>query len=1073
MSSSQSRIPQPPALPFIGNVAHLDRELPIQGFALLAQQYGEIYLIDILGRKLIFLNTQELANEVSNDAKFRKGVAGSLNEVRYLSGDGLFTAYDDEPNWAIAHRLLMPAFNTLAIRDMMEDMHDICGQLLLKWERFGPDYVIDPSDDLTRVALDTIALCSMSYRLNSFYTENQPAFAAAMTDFLKECYIRSTRPSLVQALMTGATAKWETDAKFMTDVATRILNERRENPIDKKDLLNTMLYSKDPKTGQGLSDDAIAKNLLTFLIAGNPIQCIYHVSTLLPGLMSFMTYYLIKHPEAMRKLQAEIDEVLGGQPVQYQDLSKMPYLTAVIRETLRLAPTAPMRMVKPLEDTYLANGKYFVKAGSSLVLNTWVYQKDPKVWGEDAQEFSPARMLEGKFEALPPQSWQPFGFGIRGCIGRPFAWQEVSLVMASILQKFDLSFVDPTYNLALKQALTVKPKDLFIRAKLRNQIPHFRLTASILKQVSQSSSTTTTTISEPEVGIAAEARRPMYIFYGSNTGTSEAFAQRIANDAPSYGFAPKLGSLDSAAGHLPMDGPTIICTASYEGQPADNATRFVDWLLTVESKQLQGIRYAVFGCGNSDWTQTYQRIPILIDETLKQRGGERLLPRGAGDSSQGDFFDIFDQFVCNLWAALTKLYSTVHSDSSISGFKVEINPGTDRPNALRQPDAALGRVVENRILTAPGHPVKRHIEFELPVGSTYRAGDYLAILPQNPPHSVRRVLAYFGLSNEQSVTVSASFPTFLPVDRPVSLAEILSGYVELSQPATTQDLRILIDTTTSNSVRAQLVELKDSYVNTVLSRRIGVLDLLEKYSDEIKLDLATYLHMLPPMRIRQYSISSSPLWNAEHVTLTVSVLEAKSLSGEGKTFLGVASNYLSELVPGDRVQMSVRASAAAFKLPEDPEIPLIAYCAGSGLAPLRGFIQERALQKIAGRKVGKTLLFFGCRDPDGDYLYSKDDLAEWSKLGVVDLRPAFSRFPERSKGCKYVQDRFWADKEDVIDAFHSQAHSFICGSNQIAKAVRKQSVEILRSLRPALDQNQAAAELESVLRGRFATDVFD
>ncbi|KAJ3896345.1 fatty acid hydroxylase [Lentinula edodes] len=1063
--SAQSKIPQPPTLPFIGNVAHLDRELPIQGFTLLAQQYGEIYLIDILGRKLIFLNTQELANEVSNDAAFRKGVVGSLNEVRYLSGDGLFTAYEDEPNWAIAHRLLLPAFNTMAIRDMMEDMRDICSQLLLKWERFGPDHVIDPSDDLTRVALDTIALCSMSYRLNSFYTENQPAFAAAMTDFLKECYIRSTRPSFMQALMSGTTAKWESDAKFMTDVATRILNDRRENPIEKKDLLDTMLYSKDPKTGQGLSDDAIVKNLLTFLIAGHETSS---------GLMSFMTYYLIKNPETMRKLQAEVDEVLGGQPVQYQDLSKMPYLTAVIRETLRLAPTAPMRMVKSLEDTYLAKGKYFVKAGSSLIVNTWVYQKDSKVWGEDAQEFRPERMLDGKFEALPPQSWQPFGFGMRGCIGRPFAWQEVSLVMASILQKFDLSFVDPTYNLELKQALTVKPKDLFIRAKLRHQAPHFYPTASILKQVSQNSAAiAVTTVSK------TEARRPMYIFYGSNTGTSEAFSQRIANDAPSYGFAPRLGSLDSATGHLLTDGPTIICTASYEGQPADNAARFVDWISTLQGSELRGVRYAVFGCGNSDWTQTYQRVPTLIDEKLQKSGGECLLPRGAGDSSKGDFFDIFDQFTRNLWATLTKVYSTVHSESMDSGFKIDIDSGANRPAALRQSDAALGCVIENRVLTAPGHPVKRHIEFKLPEGSTYRAGDYLAILPQNPPRNVRRVLAHFGLSNEQSVfgifevTISSISPTFLPVDKPVSLTEVLSGYVELSQPATAQDLRTLIDATTDDAVRAQLVGLKESYQNTVLSRRICVLDLLEKHPNGISLDLATYLRMLPPMRIRQYSISSSPLWNAEHVTLTVSVLEAEPLSGEGKTFLGVASNYLSELVPGDRVQMSVRASAAAFRLPEDLEIPLLAYCAGSGLAPLRGFIQERALQKISGRKVGKILLFFGCRDPEGDYLYSTDDLAEWSKLGVVDIRPAFSRVPERSKGCKYIQDRLWADKEDVVSAFNGKAHSFICGSNQIAKAVRKQSVEILRSLRPDLDQSQAVKELESVLKGRFATDVFD
>ncbi|KAE9393363.1 cytochrome P450 [Gymnopus androsaceus JB14] len=1074
-----TQIPQPPRLPFIGNVTQLDRELPINGFTLLAQQYGEIFKLDILGKEVIFLNTQELVNEVSDDTKFRKKIGGGLLQVRHALGDGLFTADEHEPNWGIAHRLLMPAFNALAVRDMIEDMRDICDQVLLKvcttllllicvsdrhfqWERyrhliaitrtslltsfisFGPEYVIDPSDDLTRVALDTIALCSMSYRLNSFYTVSP--FAAAMTDFLKECSARISRPAIIQALMTKTTAKWEEDTKFMTDIGNRILEERKKNPVEKKDLLNTMLYSKDPKTGEGLPDDAIMKNLLTFLVAGHETSS---------GMMSFMTYYLIKNPETMRKLQTEIDEVLGGEPVQYQDLSKMVYLNAVMRETLRLAPTAPIRTTVALEDTCLANGKYFIKGGSTLFVNAWVYQKDPKVWGKDANEFHPERMLNGKFDSLPPNSWQPFGFGIRGCIGRPFAWQEVSLVMASILQKFDLSFVDPAYNLELKQALTVKPKDLFIHARLRNRSPRFHSTSRGLpKQIQQSSVTATSRA-------PSEARRPIYLFYGSNTGSSEAFAQRIASEAPNY------GTLDSATGHLPTDGPVVICTASYEGQPADNAARFVDWLSALKADELKGVRYAVFGCGNSDWVQTYQRIPTLVDTTLEERGAERLLTRGAGDSNEGNFFDIFDQFVSDLWTTLTKVYSTVRSDSPSSGFAVEIvDPGTSRPTALRQTDAGLGRVVENRILTRPGHPIKRHIEFELPEGSTYRAGDYLTILPQNPPRDVRRVLARFGLSNEQTVTISSVAPTFLPVDKPVSLAEILSGYVELSQPATTQDLRILIEATTSGTVRAELTKLKDSYQDTVLLRRLSVLDLLEKYPKDLNLDLSTYLRMLPPMRIRQYSISSSPLWNAQHVTLTVSVLEAEALSGEGNVFLGVASNYLSELVPGDRVQMSVRASAAAFHPPEDPSIPLVAYCAGSGLAPIRGFIQERALQKMSGREVGRSFYFSACRDPEADFLYCGDDLAEWTKHW------SFSRSPDKSKGCKYIQDRLWVDKEDVANAFHSKAQFFVCGSNKVAKAVKIQCAEILRSFRPGLDQVTAVTELETLLKGRFTTGCF-
>lgn len=247
-------------------------------------------------------------------------------------------------------------------------------------------------------------------------------------------------------------------------------------------------------------------------------------------------------------------------------------------------------------------------------------------------------------------------------------------------------------------------------------------------------------------------------------------------------------------------------------------------------------------------------------------------------------------------------------------------------------------------------------------------------------------------------------PTSLPVGKPVTVFEIFRGYVELSQPATSGDLSILIDIAGDQDTKAALQSLKDGYELEVLFKRLSVLDILEKHRSTLKIPLSEFLRMLPSMRVRQYSISSSALWNPEHVTLTISVLKSTSLYTESKIFLGVASNYMAQLTPGDRLHMSVRPSAAAFHPSDDPTIPMVMFCAGSGLAPMRGFIQERALQKSAGREVGRILLFFGCRFPDADYLYAETDLAEWVKLGVLDVRPAFSRAPTESKGCKYVQE---------------------------------------------------------------------
>ncbi|KAJ7138272.1 bifunctional P-450/NADPH-P450 reductase [Mycena epipterygia] len=1054
-----SPIPQPATIPFLGNVTSIDKEIPQRGFQLLAKTYGEIFQLDILGRKLIFVNTRALANEVSDDTRFQKRVMAGLREVRNLVGDALFTAELEEPNWGIAHRLLMPAFGTIPVKGMMEEMRDITSQLLLKWERFGSDTTIDPSDDFTRVALDTIAYCSMSYRLNSFYREKQPEFAIAMGDFLKESGARANRPRIIQSMKRGTNAKYQADIKLMQDLGQQIVSNRRANPIPKHDLLDTMLNSRDPETGQAMTEESISQNLLTFLIAGHETSS---------GMMSFMVYYLLKNPETMRKLRAQVDEVVGVRPVQYEDFAKLPYLIAVMREALRLSPTVSLRVTSALQDITIG-GKYAIKKGNSIALNLSVIHKDPAVWGSDAEEFRPERMLDGKFEALPSNAWQPFGFGLRGCIGRAFAWQEVCLVMTSIIQKFDLSLDDPSYTLQIKQTLTVKPLGLYIRASPRSAALHLYASPSSTLMTSRDSSAPAPKTAGPVVhGVGL----PLYVLYGSNTGTSETFAQRIAGEAPSYGFRPSIGTLDSAVGKLPTDGPVVIITASFEGEPADNAVRFVDWLRNLHGNELEKVRFAVFGCGNSDWVATFQKIPTLCDELLEQHGGRRLMARGSGDASNGEFFQMFDEFEARLWAILSKEYSTSRSASLVQTLEVKtVDAGQGRAVALRQTDALLGRVVENRVLTKDG-PVKRHIEFELPEGITARAGDYVAILPQNPIRDVRRVLARFGLSTEEEVILSSVGPTSLPVGKPVKLWEILSGYIELSQPATTKDLGILHDAATSDTTRSYLEQLKSTYNDAVLTKRLSVFEILETYTD-IGLSIGAFLQMLPSMRVRQYSISSSPLWNPSHITVTISVLDAPALVGKiAQPFLGVGSNYLAGLMPGDRVQMSIRPSAAAFHPPEDPATPIVMFCNGSGLAPMRGFIQERAVQKASGRAVGKMLLFFGCRSPHTDFLYSDSDLVEWISRGVVDVRPAFSRSSADSEGCKYVQHRVWHDSADIMEAYSTGAAFFTCGSGNVAKEIKATLVNIIKE-GDNVDLSEATEKFEKITKGRYATDIFD
>ena len=292
-------------------------------------------------------------------------------------------------------------------------------------------------------------------------------------------------------------------------------------------------------------------------------------------------------------------------------------------------------------------------------------------------------------------------------------------------------------------------------------------------------------------------------------------------------------------------------------------------------------------------------------------------------------------------------------------------------------------------------------------------------LPVNPIRDVKRVLSRFKLPAEQEVhrtptlfptsltyalqiTLSSNTPSSLPVGQPISFFRLLSGYIELSQPATPRNLRDLLWASKSDVATETLNNLSKNYAKEVLEKRTSVLDILEANPD-VQPTFAQFLEMLPPMRVRQYSISSSPIWNPQRVTLTISVVKAPALSRKGEEFMGVASTYLDSLHPGDKVQMAIRPSNA-FHLPADPSIPVVMIAAGSGIAPMRGFIQERALQKESGRDVGKMLLFFGCRSPEEDYLYSKTDIEEWIQSGLLEVRPAFSRDSDKSEGAKYVQE---------------------------------------------------------------------
>lgn len=1048
-------IPQPKPHPLLGNLPEMSVEAgALFNFMRLAKLYGPILKLDIIGREVILVSSHELIHELCDESRFDKQISRPLQNVRSFAGDGLFTAYTHEPNWLRAHRILMPAFGPLAIRELFEPMRDVAEQMMLRWERFGPDAVIDVADNMTRLTLDTIALCAFDYRFNSFYQNEMHPFVDAMVSALEESGNRLRRLPLQNQLMLLTQKRYEDNIHYLHKIADELIAERKRDPrgADKQDLLNRMLQGRDPVSGEGLSDENIRYQLVTFLIAG-------HETT--SGLLSFALHLLLKHPHILHQARAEVDAVLGTSAAGTDDLPKLGLIDRILKESLRLWPTAPAFAVHPHHETLLA-GKYAVKPDDIILVLLPMLHRDPAIWGDDVEKFDPDRFLPEAYARLPEDAWKPFGNGQRACIGRPFAMQEAQLVLAMILQRFDLIPHDPAYQLKIKETLTIKPEGLQIRVQRRGAGP-----IGPRRPVGPPQ-----TLKPPEPRLQPVGETTgLLVLYGSNTGSAKAFAQRIAGDAPARGFSPTLAAMDEYAHQLPQQGAVAIVTASYEGQPPDNARQFVAWAESLPAGALKGVHYTVFGCGNRDWVHTYQAVPKRVDKALDTAGATRLRARGEADA-RGDFFGDFDRWYEGFWDELAAAFGQHAAAGASPRLSVERVSET-RAERLRESELRAATVLVNRELVDLSRPAarsKRHLELQLPEGMSYRAGDYLAVLPINPADTVARALRRFGFERESRIVIQAPGASALPTGHPVGVAEVLASYVELGQPATRRQVEQLAAATACPPEKRALEALaqEPAYADEVLARRVSVLELLERFG-ACELDFADFLAMLPSMRPRQYSISSSPLWQPDRCTLTVAVVDAPALSGQGR-FLGAASTYLAQLQPGDKLSVAVRASNSAFHPPDRLDTPLMLVCAGTGLAPFRGFLQERALRAASGETPGPALLFYGCDDPEGDYLY-RDELEAWEQAGIVQLRPAFSAVGDP---VRFVQHRVWQDRAEVIALFRQGARVFVCGDAQrLLPGLRQTIVEMYREATGA-DADAASAWLTGLERdhARYYADVF-
>jgi cytochrome P450/NADPH-cytochrome P450 reductase len=1066
-----SPIPHPPTKPVVGNMLSLDSSAPVQNLARLARELGPIFWLDMMGAPIVIVSGHDLVDELSDEKRFDKAVRGPLRRVRAIAGDGLFTADTAEPNWGKAHNILLQPFGNRAMQSYHPSMVDIAEQLVKKWERLNADDEIDVVHDMTALTLDTIGLCGFDYRFNSFYRRDYHPFVESLVRSLETIMMIRGLP-LENLWMQKRRRDLSADVDFMNKMVDEIVAERRRNAAaadDKKDMLAAMMTGVDRASGTQLDDVNIRYQINTFLIAG-------HETT--SGLLSCTLYALLKHPEVLKKAYEEVDRVLGPDinvRATYQQVTQLTYITQILKEALRMWPPAPAYGISPLNDEVIG-GKYKLKKNTFITVLVLALHRDPAVWGPNPDAFNPDNFSREAEAARPVNAWKPFGNGQRACIGRGFAMHEAALAIGMILQRFKLIDVD-RYQMHLKETLTIKPDGFKIKVRPRNE-----------KERGTYAGTAT---AAPDAVAAPRARTrpghntPLLVLYGSNLGTAEELATRVADLAEVNGFATRLAPLDDYVGKLPEQGGVLIFCASYNGAAPDNATRFVKWLGEDLPKNAFGkVRYAVFGCGNSDWAATYQSIPRFIDEQMAARGGRSVYGRGEGDA-RSDLDGQFEQWFAKAAPEAVKEFGV---DSS---FSRSVN---DEPLYTIEPIApsvanlvvALGGAspmkvlanseLQNKAGSSPSDRSTRHIEVQLPSGIAYRVGDHLSVVPRNDPTLVDAVARRFGFQSADQIRlqVAEGRRAQLPVGEAVSVGRLLTEFVELQQVATRKQLQIMSEQTRCPVTKPKLLAYvgddaasTERYRVDILARRKSVFDLLEEYP-ACELPFHAYLEMLSLLAPRYYSISSSPSTDPSRCSVTVGVVGGPASSGRG-IYKGICSNYLADRRARDTIHATVRETKAGFRLPENSAVPIIMIGPGTGLAPFRGFLQERAAQKAKGATLGPAMLFFGCRHPDQDYLYA-EELKAHAANGITELFTAFSR----GDGPKtYVQDMVAAEKDRVWALIGAGAVIYVCGDGgKMEPDVKAALVAIYRE-RSGSDADNAQRWIDDLgAKNRYVLDVW-
>lgn len=522
--------------------------------------------------------------------------------------------------------------------------------------------------------------------------------------------------------------------------------------------------------------------------------------------------------------------------------------------------------------------------------------------------------------------------------------------------------------------------------------------------------------------------------FGTETGGAEQLAGQFTAAARAVGIditAVELNAVD--ADTLACATHFIAITATYgEGEFPYNAHLFWKMLEADCAPRLDHLTFAVLGLGDRYYID-FANAGKLLDARLEQLGASRLTDRVDCDV---DFDDDAAAWTAEVIALLTA--AAGDPGEPISTDADERHPVWNRTTPFTAQLSTRRRLAGNG-----SEDEVWHYEVDLAdSGLTYEAGDTLGIHPVNDPELVAALLAKLGRGPADTVP-----------GRREPLGTLLSEHFEIRTPS--RALQALVAVRTPDAEAAAALGSDNHAAREAWLYGRDLLDLLEL----AELSADEVLGTLRPLQYRDYSIASSPLVHPDRVHLTVATVRYHH-GDRART--GVASTHLADRA--ERVRIHLRPNNN-FRLPAT-DVPIIMIGPGTGIAPFRAFLQERA----ATRATGKSWLFFGHRRRAGDFLYEQE-LKAYLEAGVLTrLDVAFSRDGGTHR---YVQHCMLDRADDLFAWLHSGAHLYVCGDEKrMARDVHQVLHQIVASV-GGMDDESAHAYIDDLTnQHRYARDVY-